>query len=843
MRNVLQRILALGLLALLLPACGLQGRGTLTPTVAPGIPSGIVTRTGNQSVTIQWTPSAQGSSYTVSRSLNSGGPFFPVSVAAQFRGTDRYVDTGLTNGTTYYYQVVAANAFGESLPSTPVPGTPAFKAIAIASSTGNSDIMALLRDGTLWEWGQNSFGQDISLPLQVTGLPEITAMSSGATHDLALASDGTVWAWGSDLGFQLGTGGSVATMVPAPVLNLTNAVAIAAGGSFSLALTQDGTVWVWGANGEGELGTGATTPANAPVPQPVAGLSNIVAISAGTSHALALRNDGLVFVWGDNTLGQLGNGSASSTPGAVALVSGLTGITAISAGAYCNLALRSDGTIWGWGDDSSGQLGNGSAPTTPVTVPTQTINLTGVVSISASYYASAAVLNDGTVWAWGFNYYGQLGSGTPGYTTVPTPGQVGVLTNVVSVSVSGTSCIAMESDGTVWTWGNNTLGELGNGTGQAETAPVELNNMTGTLGMAGGNSFSLILQSPGLVWGVGQDDIGQLGDGGTPNVVVPNLVRAGTIANATAVAAGDSHGLALLSTGEVWGWGQNAKGQVGDGSSGNTQGVPVKAATPTGMVAIACGRNHSFAIRQDPIQNVRTLWAWGDNTYGMCGVGSSAPCPTPTQVPGLSGVVSVAGGSQHSLAALSDGTVWTWGANGFGQLGVTTIPNTTWTTVPVQVPGIAGAVSVAAGRFFSLALLADGTVWGWGEGDSGQLGHGGDYNVGYLMNTVVPVQALGLTGVTAIAAGDDFSLALRSDGTVWSFGNNVYGALGNPVNLASTTPVQVQGLSGAIQIAAGITHSMARLSNQTVWLWGQNQYDELGTPSVDMTVTPGQVTH
>jgi alpha-tubulin suppressor-like RCC1 family protein len=274
------------------------------------------------------------------------------------------------------------------------------------------------------------------------------------------------------------------------------------------------------------------------------------------------------------------------------------------------------------------------------------------------------------------------------------------------------------------------------------------------------------------------------------------------------------------------------------------------------MIAITAGRYHSLGIHKDPGTGVQTAWAWGYDEYGTCGQGnaytyntltghsSDPPLLIPSPVVNLTGVVSVAGGWYHSLAALSDGTVWAWGPNVSGCLGqpFTVIGGTggspVYTTTPMQVPGISNAVAVASGWFFSMALLSDGTVMVWGDGTDGEYGIGDAVTPLYSQSGPTPVQVQGLTGVVAIAAGSRHAMALKSDGTVWCWGNNDYGQLGNNSLGASGVATLVQNLGPAVQIAAGQTHSMARLANGTIWLWGQNQYAELGTVPVDAVATP-----
>jgi alpha-tubulin suppressor-like RCC1 family protein len=775
-------------LALLVPACSVGGgSGTLTPTVAPGAPDGIGVRAGNHSATIDWSASAQGAQYAVLRSILPQGPFFPVSTPSQFRGPTSYVDTGLSNGTTYYYQIVAYNDFGQSAPSAIASGSPGFKAKAVSARFSSLDAffaatdVALLTDGSVWEWGQLHSSSVVDVPVPVANLPDIAAVSCGQTHNLALSSDGRVWGWGHNTYGQLGDLAPPNTYQSGGVqsVSLPDVIAVAAGGQFSLALRHDGTVWAWGYNGDGELGLGTSSATPSPTPAQVPGLSNIVAIAAGDMHALALRNDGLVFAWGDNTYGELGRGSASATPLAVGEVGSLTGITAISAGPFRSVALRNDGTIWAWGYSASG----------PIVLPTLDVLKQGFTAIGGEA-STVGIFNDETLWNWT--------AGTP--ATPGTPARDTTLTHLVSVHTCG-SWIALGDDGTVWTWGDNSKGQLGNGTGQITQVPLQVPNFTGVTAVSGGYYTSFAIQAPGTVWGWGADGNGSLGDGTAAGSFVNQAapVQTKSLTNAVALAWGNTFGLALLSTGDVWGWGVN-NGQLGTGGTGVAT-IPVKSLTPTGMIAIACGDQYSLGIRNDG-----TLWAWGVNTNGQLGLGTVGGSKlSPTQVPGLAGVVAIAGGNANSAAALSDGTVWTWG-NGSG--------------TPTAVAGVSGVIDVKCGFNFTIALKADGTVQAWGDDTYGQLG------------------IAALSGVTAISAGMGWSLALRNDGTVWACGDNSSGQLGSVSFGKSSTPVQVPILTGVTAIAAGNHHNLALRSNGTVWCWGFNGSNELGTPLVTQSLTP-----
>ena len=225
-------------------------------------------------------------------------------------------------------------------------------------------------------------------------------------------------------------------------------------------------------------------------------------------------------------------------------------------------------------------------------------------------------------------------------------------------------------------------------------------------------------------------------------------------------------------------------------------------------------------------------FAWGTNVTGELGDGTFNYRFTPSLVLNLTNVVQVASGgyysypSEHSLALKSDGTVWAWGYNIYGQLGDGTTGGPENKSVPVQVLNLTGVVQVATGGIHSLAVKFDGTVWAWGWNGIGALGDGTTTD----RNT--PVQVSGITGVVQVAGGGSHSLALKSDGTVWAWGSNQYGQLGDgsyPVSGAqSNTPVKVSGLTGVVQIASeGLYHSLALKSDGSVWAWGWNQYNQL----------------
>jgi len=322
-----------------------------------------------------------------------------------------------------------------------------------------------------------------------------------------------------------------------------------------------------------------------------------VQVSAGDYHGLALRSDGTVWAWGRGIQGQLGNG-ALSTSGTPVQVFGLTGVVAVSAGIDDSLALRSDGTVWAWGADQFGELGNGTTADTQPT-PVQVRGLTGVTKIAAGGHFALALRSDGTVWAWGYNQNGQLGNGTQVNSTVPR--QVTGLTNVTSIAAGANCSLAIRSGAyglsTAWAWGSNSCGLLPNDPGNPHLTPTQVTGIDAlsVAGVTAGGSFALVLGSDGSVWGWGDDTYGELGNGPHPGTVTRPVRTFGPGSGITQLSAGGQHALALKSNGTVLAWGFNDIGALGDGDRALPAG-PVQVTGMTTALQVSAGWQFSLAV-------------------------------------------------------------------------------------------------------------------------------------------------------------------------------------------------------------------------------------------------------
>lgn len=327
-------------------------------------------------------------------------------------------------------------------------------------------------DGAVWTWGGNTEGQigdgttnPAAVPAPVPGLTGVIAVAAGYYHSIALKSDGTVWAWGRNLAGQLGNGTTNQSLVPVQAAGISGVTAVAGGENSTYALKSDGSVWAWGNNSEGQLGDGTVTDHY--VPAPVQGLSSVVAIAAGQRHGVALKSNGTVWAWGSNTYGDLGDGS-TTTELVPIQVPGLSTVMGIAANGYHTAAVLGDGTLWSWGSGYYGELGIGDQPMFWPS-PVQAIGLSNVAAAAAGSYHTIAILADGTLRAFGFNFFGQLGDGTNANSSLAVT--VLGLSSVIAVGASYDHTVAILADGTVWAWGHNFDYQLGDGTTTDRSTP------------------------------------------------------------------------------------------------------------------------------------------------------------------------------------------------------------------------------------------------------------------------------------------------------------------------------------------------------------------------------------
>ena len=405
-------------------------------------------------------------------------------------------------------------------------------------------------------------------PLCITLL--LCGCGGGGTLDLSSATNS---------GDPCNNGSANYTPISSPV------TAIAAAARISFAIKNDGTLWAWGTSAKGQLGAGATTSSVTPIQIG----DGFAAVSASFGHSLGLKNDGTLWAWGDNSFGQLGDNSTTASDVPMQIGSDSDTYTAIAAGLNFSLAIKSDGTLWAWGDNSFKQLGIGdnspaNCTTNPVTgfafcpVPVQVGSDNTYTAISAGTGHSLALKTDHSLWAWGDNYYGELGNDSTTDSAVPV--QIDTGSGYGAIAAGYFYSLGIKLDGSLMAWGNNVQGKPANpavtdhvptqiGASFSPVADALSASKFSVLGNTAVYYHSLALQSDGSLWAWGDNIFGQLGDNNPPTPSsVPEQILADSGYAFTAVSAGDDdHSLAIKNDGSLWAWGSNSCGQLGDGTT------------------------------------------------------------------------------------------------------------------------------------------------------------------------------------------------------------------------------------------------------------------------------------
>ncbi|MCL1901543.1 MAG: InlB B-repeat-containing protein, partial [Firmicutes bacterium] len=341
--------------------------------------------------------------------------------------------------------------------------------------------------------------------------------------------------------------------------------------------------------------------------------------------------------------------------------------------------------------------------------------------------------------------------------------------------------------------------------------------------ISGGEYHSLAIDAAGNLWAWGSNSDGQLGDGNTTSSRTPVQIKAGM--KFSDISAGSSHNLAIDVNDNLWAWGDNSYGQLGDGTTTSSLS-PVQIKGETKFSAISTGNSHSLAIDADG-----NLWAWGGNSNGQLGDGSTTNRLSPVPIKAGMKFFAVAAGDNHSLAINSEGNLWAWGNNPYGQIGDGT---KTTRHSPVLIKEGTKFTAIAA-DYHSLAIDEDGNLWAWGQNGNGQLGDG------TTSRRTLPVPIRAGTSFSQISAGWYYSSAIDTNGNLWTWGSNAYGQLGDGTTAQKTSPIQIKSGTKFIQVGAGAHHSLAIDTNGNAWVWGDNEKGQLGDGSYTSKHAPIQI--
>jgi len=351
------------------------------------------------------------------------------------------------------------------------------------------------------------------------------------------------------------------------------------------------------------------------------------------------------------------------------VVTVFTGASEAAAGGNHTVTIRSDGTLWAWGQNGDGQLGDGSTTDRPS--PVKIGSAANWASVSTGNHHTVAIQSNNSLWIWGANYYGQLGkSNTTADPANRSPARIGTSLNWASASAGGLHTVAITTNGQLYAWGYNYYGQLGNNdsgnytsgvekdTAKYEAYRVRIGTATNWKTVSAGQYHTVAIQTDGTLWAWGCNEFGQVGNGTTTNRTSP--VKIGTDTNWKSVSAGNDHTVAIKTDGTLWAWGRNDSGQLGNGESGDGKfkSAPIKIGTDTNWKSVSAGGYHTAAIQTDG-----TLWTWGRNDSRQLGDGTETNCASPMQIGTDTDWETVSAGGLHTVAKRANSTLWAWGSN------------------------------------------------------------------------------------------------------------------------------------------------------------------------------------
>jgi alpha-tubulin suppressor-like RCC1 family protein len=650
------------------------------------------------------------------------------------------------------------------------------------------------------------------------------AIADNGTHACALRVDGSLWCWGTNQSGQLGDGTTDSHASPVRVGTDTDWAIVAAAQATTCATKRDGSLRCWGAN-------------YAILPTRI-GTDSWMRLDTGTGHVCGVKQDGSLWCWGNNNNGELGDGTLidSSAPVQVGVDTDWADVTA---GGARTCALKTDASLWCWGANA---VGDGTPTDRPA--PTR-IGTDQWAAVSAGGAHTCGRKVDGSIWCWGYGYFGQVGDTTlPADYNQLTPAPVGTDTSWMALSMGGLHSCALKADGSAWCWGIDLWGELVDGnvmlgsnvptaTGAGSTftsitagaagtcavqapdgtlvcaaqavtlgdgsyglraTPRQVGTQTGWSEISAGYNHGCARNGTAL-WCWGDATIGD----GTPVLMErPRFVQVGAATAWQSMAAGSAHTCAIATDGSLSCW----------GTALNGASVPTKVGVDTDWAEVCSGADYSCAVKTG-----NTLWCWGSNTSGRLGDGTTTDRAAPTQIGALAALwAHVSCGEQHACAVRTDGTLWCWGANADGELGDGT---RTEQHAPEQIQVGLTYTAVAAGAGRTSAIRSDNSLWVWGLSGI------------QVTDPSNPAQLGAALDWTAVASGAFVQCGIRA-GTLWCWGDNVEGEIGDGTTITRNNLTQVGSDTDWAEIRTGSKHTCARKLDGSIWCWGWNENGQLG---------------
>jgi len=652
-------------------------------------------------------------------------------------------------------------------------------------------------------------GLAIASPLEA---PKIwKQVSVGNYHACAIGIDQSLWCWGSNIYGQVGSdtvsrNGSESR--PLQIGAETSWKSVSAGSYHSCAIKTNKTLWCWGYNANGQIGLGYSgLPEGAPLQ--VGTAKTWSQVSAGGYHTCAKKTDKTLWCWGGNNYGQLGDGStvAKNKP---ARITKATNWASVSTGTFHSCAKKTDKTLWCWGLNGNGQLGDGSA--LDKKKPVRITRATNWASVSLGAYHTCAKKTDGSVWCWGDNSSGKVGDGTQ--ETRLAPVKVGTDKDWSQIDAGETFSCAKKTNGSLYCWGENTYGQIGDNTLVRKLSPTQENTsaLDWSQVSAGQESVCAVKADYSLhCWGYNKD--GQIGQSVFGEKNSPGLLGSDTTWKD--VAAGYNTSCGIKNNNTLWCAGYNLFGALGNGNRVTSQ-ILVSAGGDTNWASVKVGANHACARKAD-----NKLYCWGAGWSGHLGNGNNNTYDIPQEVSGSASWKGFDTGTEHTCAIKSDDSLWCWGGNSYGQLGDGSTVAESWSPVRESMDTTWSAVSVGINHTCAIKQ-SDSSIYCWGFNYYGQLGNGS------TASSNSPTNVNTDTDWESLAAGGSHNCAIKTDGKLYCWGENSSGQLGDNTNAQKLAPTLVNGDTNWARVQLGNAYTCALKDNGGLYCWGANSSGQLG---------------
>lgn len=686
----------------------------------------------------------------------------------------------------------------------------------IKISSGREHTCAIETSGELYCWGRNLYGQigkgvsgsahTTSTPVQVGSSNTWTDVSAGFYHTCGI-NNNELYCWGYDQYGQVGNGSASSTnvLVPEKIGILNNWTDISAGHEFTCGINNN-ELYCWGRDNTGQIGNGSASSTNVTAPEKI-GISNMwMSVDAGENHVCGINNS-LLVCWGLDLYGQIGNGSASTsivtTP---EVIGGLNSWTQISA-AYDHTCGINNNELYCWGRDSDGQIGNGSLSSSNVEAPEKigTFNSWSKISSGESFNCG---LNANQLYCWGKDNFGQLGNGNHNYADISEPTQITEFSDWSDLD-SGLAHTCAIRNQNLYCWGYNNYSQLGNNIDSSPTihTPTKNNNYNNWSHITSGGFHTCALKNNELFcWGFNSD--GQVGNNSSSfeDVLAPEKIG---YSNSWQMIDAGAYHTCGINSGELFCWGYNSYGQIGNGNASiNRINIPTKVGTSNLWSDISLGENHTCGI------NNGELYCWGIDSDGQTGngSGSTTSVTSPEKIGSLNNWTSLAAGDNHTCG-INNGELYCWGYNIYGRVGNGISTSTVHS--PEKIGSLSSWSKLSAGYSHTCGIN-NGELFCWGANYSGQLGNGG------TTGSTVPEKIGSSNTWTHITAGGDFTCGIDS-GELFCWGVDDNGQMGNGSELTNdiTSPNKI-GISNLwTAVSAGYSHNCA-INNDEIYCFGLN---------------------